>query len=181
MSGILRRWYDPAGNLVKTCSPTQYDPASDSGTAEQAFRYTYDAAGRMTALNRTADREGCGKGSVSVKYAYDRNGNNIKTLLPTGAQILREYDAADRLISERHVDKSGGIDNTTRFTYDKAGNLVTITDNQGRSTQIGYDLMNRYDAEGLRHEMEGNTVIQACLGGWCPLSSEVMKWWQRRA
>lgn len=86
----------------------------------------------MIALNRTADREGCGKSSVFVKYGYDKNGNNIKTLLPTGAQILREYDAADRLISERHVDKAGGIDNTTKFAYDKAGNLVTITDNQGR-------------------------------------------------
>ena len=111
----------------------------------------------MIALNRTADREGCGKSSVSVKYAYDKNGNNIKTLLPTGAQILREYDAADRLISERHVDKSGGIDNTTKFTYDKAGNLAAITDNQGRSTQIEYDLMNR---EIKRTERDGSVTRQ---------------------
>ena len=134
-----------------------YEKRRISGTAEQVFRYTYDAGGRMTALKRTADREGCGKDSVSVKYEYDKNGNNIKTLLPTGAQILREYDAADRLISERHVDKASGVDNTTRFAYDKAGNLVTITDNQGRSTQIEYDLMNR---ETKRTERDGSVTRQ---------------------
>ncbi len=134
-----------------------YEKRRISGTADQVFRYTYDAGGRMTALNRTADREGCGKDSVSVKYEYDKNGNNIKTLLPTGAQILREYDAADRLVSERHVDKACGIDNTTQFAYDKAGNLISITDNQGRSTQIEYDLMNR---EIRRTERDGSVTRQ---------------------
>ena len=147
---VLEYQYDGNNRLI-------HEKRRISGTTEQAFRYTYDAAGRMIALNRTADREGCGKSSVSVKYAYDKNGNNIKTLLPTGAQILREYDAADRLISERHVDKSGGIDNTTKFTYDKAGNLAAITDNQGRSTQIEYDLMNR---EIKRTERDGSVTRQ---------------------
>ena len=128
-----------------------------NGTAEQIFRYTYDAGGRMTALNRTADREGCGRSSVSVKYEYDRNGNNTRTTLPTGAQILREYDAADRLVSERHLDSACGIDNTTRFAYDKAGNLISITDNLGRSTRIEYDLMNR---EIKRTERDGSVTRQ---------------------
>ena len=126
-------------------------------SAEQIFRYHYDAGGRLIELNRTADKEGCGRGNVSVKYEYDKNGNNIKMILPTGAQILREYDAADRLISERHIDKDCGIDNTTRFAYDKAGNLVSITDNQGRSTQIAYDLMNQ---EIKRTERDGSVTRQ---------------------
>lgn len=126
-------------------------------SAEQIFRYHYDAGGRLIELNRTADKEGCGRGSVSVKYEYDKNGNNIKMILPTGAQILREYDVADRLISERHIDKDCGIDNTTRFAYDKAGNLVSITDNQGRSTQIAYDLMNQ---EIKRTERDGSVTRQ---------------------
>ena len=80
-----------------------------------------------------------------------------KTILPTGAQILREYDAAGRLVLERHVDKTCGIDNTTQFSYDKAGNLISIIDNQGRSTQITYDLMNR---EIKRTERDGSVTRQ---------------------
>ena len=128
-----------------------------SGTVEQIFRYLYDAGGRLIELNRTADKEGCGRQSVSVRYEYDKNGNNTKTILPTGAQILREYDAADRLVLERHVDKTCGIDNTTQFSYDKAGNLISIIDNQGRSTQITYDLMNR---EIKRTERDGSVTRQ---------------------
>ena len=128
-----------------------------SGTVEQIFRYIYDAGGRLIELNRTADKEGCGRQSVSVRYEYDKNGNNTKTILPTGAQILREYDAADRLVLERHVDKISGIDNTIQFSYDKAGNLISITDNQGRSTQIAYDLMNR---EIKRTERDGSVTRQ---------------------
>ena len=128
-----------------------------SGTVEQIFRYLYDAGGRLIELNRTADKEGCGRQSVSVRYEYDKNGNNTKTILPTGAQILREYDAADRLVLERHVDKTCGIDNTTQFSYDKAGNLISIIDNQGRSTQIAYDLMNR---EIKRTERDGSVTRQ---------------------
>ncbi len=124
---------------------------------EQIFRYTYDAGGRLVELNRTADKEGCGRGSVSVKYEYDKNGNNTKVSLPTGAQILRAYDKADRLIMERHVDKAGGIDNTTRLSYDKMGNLVSITDNLGRKTQIEYDLMNH---EIKRVERDGSVTRQ---------------------
>lgn len=39
----------------------------------------------------------------------------------------------DRLIAETHIDKAAGIHNRTEFAYDKAGNLVEITDNQGGS------------------------------------------------
>ncbi len=126
-------------------------------SAEQIFRYHYDAGGRLIELNRTADKEGCGRGSVSVKYEYDKNGNNTKMMLPTGTQIIREYDVADRLILERHIDKNCGIDNTTQFAYDKAGNLVSITDNQGRSTRIDYDLMNQ---EIKRTERDGSVTRQ---------------------
>ena len=58
-------------------------------------------------------------------------------------KISREYDAADRLISETHIHKKSGICNHTGFSYDKAGNLTEITDNQGRKTVIAYDLLDQ--------------------------------------
>ena len=63
--------------------------------------------------------------------------------LPAGGEILREYDAANRLIAETHREERSGIDNRTQFGYDAAGNLTEITDNQGRKTRIAYDLLNR--------------------------------------
>ena len=44
---------------------------------------------------------------------------------------------------ETHVDKAAGIHNRTKFAYDKAGNLVEITDKQGHKTKIEYDEMDR--------------------------------------
>ena len=163
----IRYEYDKDDRLVKVTDSTGavleygYDSQNRrvsesrkiSDTACQTFRYRYDAAGRMTELHRTADREGSGRRSVTVRYEYDRNGNMTRTILPSGAEILREYDPADRLVTEIHVDPASGISNTTRFAYDKAGNLTCITDNQGRNTLIEYDAMNR---EIRRTEKDGS-------------------------
>lgn len=109
----------------------------------QVIHYHYDAAGRLVEVSQTADKAGCGQGFVSTKYEYDRNGNITRILLPADGEILREYDAADRLVAETHREKASGIQNRTQFSYDAAGNLIEITDNQGRKTRIAYDLMNR--------------------------------------
>ena len=165
----IRYEYDKDDRLVKVTDSTGavleygYDSQNRrvsesrkiSDTACQTFRYRYDAAGRMTELHRTADREGSGRRSVTVRYEYDRNGNMTRTILPSGAEILREYDPADRLVTEIHVDPDSGIHNTTRFAYDKAGNLTCITDNQGRNTRMEYDAMNR---EIRRTEKDGSVT-----------------------
>ena len=97
----------------------------------------------MIELEQSADQEGCGSQFASTRYEYDRNGNITRIQLPAGGEILREYDAANRLIAETHREERSGINNRTQFGYDAAGNLVEITDNQGRKTRIAYDLLNR--------------------------------------
>lgn len=109
----------------------------------QIFNYKYDAAGRMVEVSVTADREGHGQTFATIKYSYDKTGNITQIVLPTGGEILREYDAADRLVAETHKEKASKINNRTEFSYDKAGNLIEIRDNLGRRTIIEYDLMNR--------------------------------------
>ena len=109
----------------------------------QRVDYHYDPAGRLIEVEQSADQEGCGSQFASTRYEYDRNGNIIRIQLPAGGEILREYDAANRLIAETHREERSGIDNRTQFGYDAAGNLVEITDNQGRKTRIAYDLLNR--------------------------------------
>ena len=109
----------------------------------QRLDYRYDPAGRLIEVQQSADPDGCGSPFASIRYEYDRNGNMTRILLPEGGEILREYDAADRLIVEIHREEASGIHNRTQFSYDAAGNLTEITDNQGRKTRIAYDLLNR--------------------------------------
>ena len=109
----------------------------------QRVDYHYDPAGRLIEVEQSADQEGCGSQFASTRYEYDRNGNITRIQLPAGGEILREYDAANRLIAETHREERSGINNRTQFGYDAAGNLVEITDNQGRKTRIAYDLLNR--------------------------------------
>ena len=118
----------------------------------QRVDYHYDPAGRLIEVEQSADQEGCGSQFASTRYEYDRNGNIIRIQLPAGGEILREYDAANRLIAETHREERSGIDNRTQFGYDAAGNLTEITDNQGRKTRIAYDLLNR---EIRRIEQDG--------------------------
>ncbi len=126
-----------------SCNRRVLERQKISDTVDRTLRYRYDAAGRMVELVRTADPSGCGRREVSVRFTYDRNGNQTSARYPSGAETLREYDAADRLVLERHRDGRGGIDRTTRFAYDAAGNMVRVTDSRGRETRITYDMMNR--------------------------------------
>ena len=121
----------------------------------QVSHWKYDPAGRVVELARSMDRPDGSRRFAVSRYDYDKNGNVVKIQTPTGGQVLREYDAVDRLIAETHIDKAAGIHNRTEFSYDKAGNLVGITDNQGRKTRVEYDLLNR---EIRRTEKDGGVT-----------------------
>lgn len=121
----------------------------------QTLRWNYDAAGRLTEQTQSFDRPDGGCGFAVTRYTYDKTGNLTRIQLPAGGEIRREYDPADRLTAETHIDRAGGIRNRTELRYDKAGNLVEITDNLGRKTRIEYDLLNR---EIRRTERDGGVT-----------------------
>ena len=121
----------------------------------QIFLWRYDAAGRMVEQSSSIDRPDGGQGFATTTYSYDKSGNITRIQTATGGEILREYDAVDRLIAETHREKASGIHNRTLFSYDKAGNLVGITDSLGRRTVIEYDLLNR---EIRRIEKDGSVT-----------------------
>ena len=121
----------------------------------QIFLWKYDAAGRMVEQSSSIDRPDGGQGFATTTYSYDKSGNITRIQTATGGEILREYDAVDRLIAETHREKASGIHNRSLFSYDKAGNLVGITDSLGRRTVIEYDLLNR---EIRRIEKDGSVT-----------------------
>ncbi|MDR1770794.1 MAG: hypothetical protein LBS02_09165 [Hungatella sp.] len=91
-----------------------------------------------------------------TRYRYDENGNRTEIITPEGYHILREYDSCDRLISERSVDKTNGIDRTVHISYDKAGNITKVA-RQGKGKEaweIGYS----YDLK------DRITHVKDCLG-----------------
>ena len=117
----------------------------------RVFHYSYDRAGRLTEIREELDNglsaaEGDRKYAVT-RYRYDENGNRTEIITPEGYRILREYDACDRLIRERTVDRANGMDRTVSVTYDYAGNIIGIT-RQGKGleaweTRYDYDLKDR--------------------------------------
>ena len=111
-------------------------------------RYTYDSLNQLTRVEYPGYTE---------ELYYDRAGNRRRRV-SAGVEESYEYDPANHLTEYT----KGGV--KTTFTYDNAGNLTA--DDKARYT---YDLfnrtekvetfdghvqINRYDAEGLRHEME---------------------------
>ena len=91
---------------------------------------------------------------------YDKAGNRTRRIAQ-GVEEFYQYDPRNRLTA---YTKNG---TTTLFRYDHAGNLLSDDkarysyDAFNRATQVetvdGNIQVNRYDAEGLRHEMEENS------------------------
>ena len=141
--------------------------------AEQTLvnnQYSYDKNGNRTqkqTINGLTNYQYDNIGQVkqvdypnySENLFYDKRGNRTKRI-KNGAEELYNYDPRNRLTE---LSKNG---NTTHFEYDNAGNLLkddkskyTYNDfNQTTKVETfdGNVQINRYDAEGLRHEMEEN-------------------------
>ncbi len=132
--------YDDANNQVQT-----YD-RDGIETIEQ-----YDSLNRVTQVSRKDaamesyyDQTG---GEVVVQQTfYDGNNNIVMTIAGSGADTTTtkyDYDAANREIDEIAVDPSGP-DAETYYTYDKVGNLRTITDPRTNQVATTYTYDARY-------------------------------------
>jgi YD repeat-containing protein len=143
--------YDPDGNLIALTDP-----------AEMTIRYEYDLLDRRTAEIRNF-REGEPPGpdvNVTTRYEYDPAGNLIRRVDPNGIAACYEYDALNRLRAEVRNCRPGeppgpDVNVTTRYEYDRVGNLLRLTDPNGHATRFAYDGLNRLLA---RTDPEGHTI-----------------------
>jgi RHS repeat-associated protein len=172
-SGAIQRWrYDATRQLTETTDPngsvTQYayDQAGQLIAITDAkgavTRFGYDADGREISstdpLGRTTTR------------AYDQAANLTAVTDPAGHTVNLEYDKANRL-----TRRSAG-DQSVSFSYDPAARRVSMTDAAG-TTRYGYDkagqlteltypdgavLAAAYDAAGQRTSMTypGGLLVQ---------------------
>lgn len=130
--------------------------------------YVYDV---MNRLLRTVEPDPDGLDPLTspvTEFEYDPAGNLIKTTDARGNVTENVYDEIDRLI--RRIDSDpdglgGPMDApVTEFDYDEEGNLITVVDPLGHTTQHEYDARNRrirtIDPDGgvteFRYDLDNN-------------------------
>ena len=135
-------------------------------TLQGLHTYTYDSLNRLTEAVSPRGKE---------IYGYDNSGNRLwqeKTGKERRSRHQYEYDNCNRLVKEivsltqGKTQDSKAEEIITQYTYDSQGNL--LNDGSFQYTYDGFNRMvraedingniqrNRYDAEGLRYEMEEN-------------------------
>ena len=160
--GTQRYGYDKNGNMV-----------SHVDARGRSTSFVYDNVNRETSRTLSAGSDGL----TGIATTYDANGNPLTvtesyTSGPARTTTFR-YDAFDRPISE--TDGFGGV---MSFSYDKNGNRLTLSTQDGRQTRYGYDGLNRltglagpggtmqygYDRSGLRLNEIGSNGTTTTIG-----------------
>jgi RHS repeat-associated protein len=112
----------------------------------KTFEYAYDLAGRLEQVKTD--------GAVTATYTYDANGNRLSRVTPSATE-LGTYDAQDRLLSygtnvytytengELRTKRDTATGETTAYTYDELGNLISVSLPDGRLIEYVIDAANR--------------------------------------
>ncbi|MBF4563114.1 RHS repeat-associated core domain-containing protein [Microbacterium sp. VKM Ac-2870] len=151
--------YDGMGRLKTTTKPNgdtatqnwdntgQLSGITYSGTSTPATSYTYDAAGRRTAMtdgtgtnSYSYDAFGepvsvkTGSGAVT-KYSYDAAGNTTTIVYPgASTSVARHFNNLEQL--DRVTDPAGAV---TSFAYSPDGMPTTTSYGNGDTATVAYD------------------------------------------
>ncbi len=156
----FRYQYDGNGNRL---SKTGVQGPATDGSSALDITYQYDVRGQLLEENR--------KDAV-FRYSYDAAGNRIRkeeTGENRNIETVYSYNEKNQLISTEEI-RTDGIRRRNTFTYSRQGSILKEETGSGtcryfynsKNQQIrieradGQIQENRYDAEGLRHEMREN-------------------------
>lgn len=120
--------YNAGHQMLTKVDPNNHTVLTNTYTPFGKVLTQTDAKGGVTSFEYT------GAGTTEVrdprgsytKYLYDEKYRTIRTYDPNNAQILYFYDDRDNLI--RTDDYRSGTLNSTKFTHDAMGNVLTETD-----------------------------------------------------
>ena len=111
------------------------------------------------------------------KYSYDKAGNLVMISESTGKYnklVEYTYDSQNQLTSEAYY-KSGEAETyiTYNYTYDTAGNLLTVSQKKGNTTTLlqtytygdaqWHDLLTAVNGQAITYDASGNPLS---YGGW---------------
>ncbi|MEU4980848.1 DNRLRE domain-containing protein [Streptomyces sp. NPDC021969] len=168
--GQMTKATDANGSPTKNSDfgPTGY-PATITDALNKSTSFVYDERGQVTEVTdalgkkttQTYDTFGRPKENSVPKDqdagvlittpapVYDANDNVIKSTAPNGAVSTAVYDVADQLSSATAPkDTTTSAERRTSYTYDKVGNLETVTEPKGALTTsdaTDYVTTNHYD------------------------------------
>lgn len=124
--------YDDSGNLTQKADPNG-----------QTVNYTYDD------INRPLTEDFTGQAGTEIRYGYDSCANGIGRLCmatSTHAIVAKHYDYLGNVASETKILNGTGYQ--TIYTYDRQGNVITITNPD--DSQIKYE----YNTAGLTEKVQ---------------------------
>lgn len=106
---------------------SETDPLGNTAT------YEYDSFGNMISAVDP-------KGNKTI-YGYDKIGRCSDITYPNGLKVEQKYDLSGNVTDIR--TEVGGKEIKYSYAYDKAGLLVSATDESGRKTSYSYDIAGR--------------------------------------
>ena len=109
-------------------------------TAYGTTSYGYD---KLDRLIRVVDRNG-----YATVYEYDENGNRSVVRYANGIVISYKYDEVNRLISEKALDKQGGLVAQYEYTLGAAGERTKVKE-LDRTVEYTYDELYRLTGEKI--------------------------------
>jgi len=160
--------YDAEGNITQMANTgglgetttNAYDAVNritsttvDYGTFSRTIGYTFDAVGNRATMTDpdggltnygydplgrllTAD----GPAGVTT-YEYDAIGARSRRISPNGSVTDYTFDAADRLLSIENSTSGSAVISSYAYTYDGAGNRLSVTDAVANVTGYTYDAL----------------------------------------
>ncbi|MER7473983.1 DNRLRE domain-containing protein [Micromonospora sp. NPDC000018] len=129
--------YDARGNVTEV---------RNGGNAK--VTQSYDTFGRPLAMVEPLDAA-AGRFITTPAPVYDANDNIVKAYASNGAESTSVYDKADQVVETlAPKDEATDPERRTTTTYDKVGNVRTVTEPQGNltSTVGDYTTTTTYDA-----------------------------------
>jgi RHS repeat-associated protein len=166
ITGTIEFSYDTLDRLAKEVTPQgavtyQYDPLGRRiqmiANGQEPVTYQYDAASRLKQV---------AQGIQVVGLSYDDANRRTLLTYPNGTNTTYGYDHASRLTTIVHQGAAGLIESLT-YTYDAAGNRISLNRENGTATllpaavQAAYDVANEQTKFGNPLPASANLIYDA--------------------
>lgn len=183
-SGLLATSTDANGNTTTFGYEADGDLAREQHPGGMVVEYTHDELGRRISMSETTAAYPAGLVTTYVydergneTRVTEPTATNRITGVDSRLRTVHTYDADDNVITTVVTDEVGGDARTTRFTYDGMDRQLSVEDPEGGLTSRGYDAAGNVlwvtDAEGrtLRtlYDQDGlATAVQLLAAGADP-------------
>jgi RHS repeat-associated protein len=122
-----RQVYDRDGNVTDVCPPRQFDATNESSTTTgctstgvHSSHQVFDRTGRVTSQTKYRSST-----ALTSAFKYDADGNVVSSTDANNHETKTEYNLLGRR-TRQTVPRSAAVDLPTTWTYDPAGNIVTV-------------------------------------------------------